>query len=110
MAIRLPSAERIRKNEELVNYYQDTKEGQEYVVKTYGSDFGIILTPCVICVSQWVPMGFTCPIRLADQTRYSCCKPCFMKYEYEAMKQGIRRDGDKYIKEGKVVDVEEEAN
>ena len=52
-------------------------------------------------------MGFTRPVFLADSTRYSCCKPC-LEYEYRAMKEGIRREGDKYVKNGEVVDVEEE--
>jgi len=107
MALRLPSAERILKNEELANYYQDTAAGQEYARKTFGTDFGIILTPCVICGSRWIPMGFTRPVFLADSKRYSCCKPC-LEYEYRAMKEGIRREGDKYVKNGEVVDVEEE--
>jgi len=107
MAICLPSAKRIRLNEELANYYQDTTEGQEYARNTFGTDFGIILTPCVICGSMWIPMGFTRPHHLADSTKYSCCKSC-LKFEYRAMKEGIRRDGDTYVKNGEVVDVEEE--
>ena len=70
MAIRLPSAKRIHMNEEFVNYYQDTKEGQEYAKRNFGTDFGIILTPCVICVRKWVPFGVNRPIHLADHTKY----------------------------------------
>jgi len=42
-------------------------------------------------------MGFTRPHHLADSTKYSCCKSC-LKFEYRAMEEGIRRDGDTYVK------------
>jgi len=106
MAIRLPSAKRIHMNEEFVNYYQDTKEGQEYANKNFGTDFGIILTPCVICVRKWIPLGVNRPIHLADHTKYSCCKSC-LHFSYCAMMNGITREGDTYVSNGKVVDVDE---
>ena len=99
MALRLPKPTTIISHQEIADYYINHPEERPLL---FGE--GELPSICVLCLS-WIPNPFN-PAPLADANKYASCLRCAINFATPAREQGITRDGTKYIKDGKEIEVE----
>ena len=102
MALRLPKPTTIISHQEIADHYTNHPEGREYVEQLPFAQGGCV-SICVLCLS-WIPTPFN-PAPLADANKYASCLKCAMNFATPAREQGITREGKKYMKDGKEVEV-----
>jgi len=103
MALRLPSPADIISNQEIADFYT-TSAGQEYIQERFPQMLPHeTIVICPLCLCWTLPYGN--PAGLTDGFDYHCCKACSFRYVLPAKKEGITREGRKYMKGGKEVEV-----